>query len=362
MNLSATAFFEDSPLGFALVGAKLELLEANAAFKACLGAYAENTAAWARVFKAGPLGAACMAAIQSGKTSHAVWLDLENGRGETVTLRADVFPVPREGSRAAGVVLQEMGEPGGVEGPEDYAKQTRELMREMDAFAYSVSHDLRAPLRAIVGFSQALSMEAGSLPPGRSAEYLERVLTSAERMNQMMDQLLKFSRAARQEPVVSRVDVSALAEGAAQKMLGNHPGREVEWRIEAGLTANTDEKHLRTVLEILFDNSLKFTARQPEARIEFGAREAGGEVQFYVRDNGAGYDPIYAEKLFAPFQRLHAPDDFPGEGMGLAIARRIVRRLGGRIGGEAEPERGATFFFTVGNERANLARTSKEVS
>jgi PAS domain S-box-containing protein len=223
--------------------------------------------------------------------------------------------------------------------------------RELEAFGYSVSHDLRKPLRAIEGFSRALLEEFGEPLDERGRDYARRVASGAERMSLLMDDLLELSRAARINLRVQPVELSALAHEVANELHRRDPERKVELVIEDGLVAAGDESLLRAVLSNLLENAWKFTSRHEHARIEFGARrEPDGRVVYFVRDDGAGFDPSYAQDLFRPFERLHKESEFPGTGVGLAIVQRIVRRHGGQVWADGRPDQGATFHFTLGGE------------
>jgi PAS domain S-box-containing protein len=233
---------------------------------------------------------------------------------------------------------------------EDLARRYAELEaahRELEAFSYSVSHDLRAPLRAIDGFSQALLEDCEPQLDERGKDYLRRIRAATRRMGELIDDLLALSRVTRQEMRRERVDLSALARSVVAQLRRLEPARRVEVVIADGLEAEGDAHLLRLVLENLLGNAWKFTAREPEARIEFGALDEGGRTAFFVRDNGVGFDMAYAHKLFAPFQRLHALSDFPGTGIGLATVHRVVARHGGRVWAVGEEGKGATFFFTL---------------
>src|SRR4051812_20959484 len=216
----------------------------------------------------------------------------------------------------------------------------------LEGFSYSVSHDLRAPLRSVTGFSEALLHEFGPALGPKGRDYMERICKSADRMNQMLDQLLRFSRTGRSDAMLQTVDLSKIAITASATLQAEAPKREVTWSIQPALTAHSDEQWVRVVLENLLLNAWKFTSRRTQARIEFGF-QGGKDPAYFVRDDGVGFDPAYASKLFFPFQRLHPPDDFPGEGMGLAIAGRLIGRLGGKIWATSQPNCGATFFFTL---------------
>jgi light-regulated signal transduction histidine kinase (bacteriophytochrome) len=220
--------------------------------------------------------------------------------------------------------------------------------KELEAFCYSVSHDLRAPLRSIDGFTHALleSYSENLDPIGR--EYLERVRAASLRMSQLIDDLLHLSRVGRREMRIQDVDLSELAASVAHELQKNDPGRKVEFVIATGLRERADERLTRIALENLLGNAWKFTSRKAQARIEFGAEMQDGRRVYFVRDDGAGFDMTYADKLFTPFQRLHASHEFPGSGIGLAIVQRIINRHGGKVWAQGAPEKGATFFFTLG--------------
>lgn len=215
--------------------------------------------------------------------------------------------------------------------------------RELEAFSYSVSHDLRAPLRQIDGFLRLLSRELPQ-PGEKAAHYLGTITSAAQRMSQLIEDLLAFSRIGRAELKKRDVDLSALARLVAKELVNDAPERRVEWRIAEGLTAHADAGLMRVVLENLLGNAWKYTRRKPQATIEFG-RTATGE--FKVRDDGAGFDPKFAKTLFQPFRRLHAAQEFEGSGVGLATVRRIVERHGGSVRAEGTVEAGATFYFTL---------------
>jgi signal transduction histidine kinase len=217
----------------------------------------------------------------------------------------------------------------------------------LEAFSYSVSHDLRAPLRAIDGFSQALLEEHADRLDAGGRHYLERVRAGSRHMAHLIEDLLNLSRVSRGELRRGPVDLSALARTVAGDLHRAQPERRVEFDIEPGLTAHGDPGLLRVALENLLGNSWKFTRRHPSARIEVRAVVRDGEPVFFVRDDGAGFDMAYADKLFRPFQRLHSADEFEGTGIGLATVQRIVHRHGGRVWGEGTVEGGATFYFHV---------------
>lgn len=220
---------------------------------------------------------------------------------------------------------------------------------ELETFSYSVSHDLRAPLRVINGFSQAiLEDDAGGLSP-EGHNYLRRIGAAAQRMAELIDALLALSRVTRSEIRHEIVNLSALAESIADDLQRSRPDRQVAFHSAAGLSVEGDARLLRVALENLLGNAWKFTSKRDSARIEFGAMtQPGGARAYFVRDNGAGFDQAYAGKLFGAFQRIHAADEFEGTGIGLATVQRIVHRHGGRVWAEGLVEAGATFYFTLG--------------
>ncbi len=227
------------------------------------------------------------------------------------------------------------------------AIQLESANKELEAFAYSVSHDLRAPLRTIDGFSQALLEDYGNQLPEEAHNYLIRVRKGAQRMAGLIDDLLNLSRVTRAPIKLVSVDLSKLAKNIAAELQRTHPERNVRFSIEQNLNPRGDPHLLQIVLENLMNNALKFTSKREQANIEFGSKRENAETIYFVRDNGAGFDMAYASKLFGAFQRLHAMTEFPGSGIGLATVQRIIHRHGGRVWAEAEVDQGATFFFTL---------------
>ncbi|MBR8833412.1 MAG: GAF domain-containing protein [Stigonema ocellatum SAG 48.90 = DSM 106950] len=225
--------------------------------------------------------------------------------------------------------------------------ELQSALKELEAFSYSVSHDLRAPLRSIDGFSQALLEEYRDLLDVTGQDYLQRIRAATQRMGQLIDDLLNLSRVMRSEMRVETVDLSLLATEICTE-LQHQSERQVEFIIQSGLLAQGDSRLLRVILVNLLNNAWKFTSKHTQARIEFGvSKSESGVPVYYVRDDGAGFDMAYANKLFAPFQRLHKMNDFSGNGVGLATVQRIVHRHGGRVWAEAAVEQGATFYFTL---------------
>jgi PAS domain S-box-containing protein len=219
--------------------------------------------------------------------------------------------------------------------------------QELETFSYSVSHDLRAPVRAIDGFSAILEQDYADKLDNRGRDCLHRVRAAAQRMYTLIDALLMLSRVTREEMRRDVIDLSALARSVATELQRIHPERKVEFNIAPGIIGVGDGSLVRVALENLIGNAWKFTSRQPKAQIEFGAVDQQGSPVYFVRDNGAGFDMIHADKLFGAFQRLHTTDEFPGTGIGLPTVQRIVRRHGGSVWADAEVDGGATFWFTL---------------
>jgi light-regulated signal transduction histidine kinase (bacteriophytochrome) len=220
--------------------------------------------------------------------------------------------------------------------------------KELEAFNFAVSHDLRGPLARINGFSQALLEDSASTLDGQGQDYLQRIIAATQHMAELIDALLALSHAARAALSCQTIDLSALARTVAAELQGREPPRSVTFVIAEGLVANGDARLLADVLENLFSNAWKFTAGHPQACIEFGGMPGpDGSLEFFVRDNGVGFDMAYADKLFGAFQRLHRPTEYPGSGVGLATVQRIIQRHGGRIWAEGAIGQGATFYFTL---------------
>lgn len=224
---------------------------------------------------------------------------------------------------------------------------------ELEAFSYSVSHDLRAPLRSIDGFSRIVMDDYHDKLDAEGRDSLTRIRTAARQMGRLIDDLLKLARVSRAALHRERVDLSALARAVVAELQESEPGRVADVVVQGDLMALGDPTLLRVALDNLLGNAWKFTGKRDAAHIVFGAQQQDGETTYFVRDDGAGYDPTYADKLFGAFQRLHSTAEFPGTGIGLATVQRIIRRHGGRIWAEGQVNLGATFFFTLGvSERA----------
>jgi light-regulated signal transduction histidine kinase (bacteriophytochrome) len=234
---------------------------------------------------------------------------------------------------------------------------TEAANRELESFSYSVAHDLRAPLRAIDGFSQALFEDYGERLDDEARQYLRYLRESAQQMAQLIDDLLNLSRLTRSELKRETVDLSAMAREVLAKLAQREPGRKVTATVADGMTAQGDERLLRVVLENLLGNAWKFTGKRPDATIEFGASASDGMLAYFIRDNGAGFDMAYADKLFGVFQRLHSGHEFEGTGIGLATVQRIVRRHGGGVRAEGAIDGGATFSFNLGEKAFGANRS-----
>ncbi len=230
---------------------------------------------------------------------------------------------------------------------EDYAARLEAANAEQEAFSYSVSHDLRAPLRGMDGFSQVLLEDYADQLDEQGKDYLQRVRTASQRMGRLIDDMLELSRITHSKMRVEGVNLSEIAEQSAADLHQPEPDRQVEFVIAPGLVVEGDEPLLRAVVQELLVNAWKYTSQQQHATIEFGATQQDGETVYFVRDDGIGFDMAYADKLFGAFQRLHSNEQFPGTGIGLATVQRIIHRHGGRVWAQATEDEGATFYFTV---------------
>jgi PAS domain S-box-containing protein len=220
--------------------------------------------------------------------------------------------------------------------------------QELEAFAYSISHDLRSPLRGIDGWSQALREDLGEIIGEKGVEYLDRIRSEAQRMATLIDGLLDLSRLMRSEMQSMPVDLTDIANRHASRLAGANPARRITFRVEPGLGAQGDPRLLDSALGNLLENAVKFTLPREEARIEVGGEQRGGETEYFVRDNGVGFEMSHSSHLFGAFQRMHKASEFPGTGIGLATVQRIIHRHGGRVWADARKEEGATFRFTLG--------------
>ena len=230
-------------------------------------------------------------------------------------------------------------------------RQCREANKELEAFCYTVSHDLRAPLRSIAAFSQLLAQDYQPKLNTEGTRLLRVIQGETQRMGRLVDELLRFSRLGRQHLRKSVLDMTALADSAFQELMTTHTGRKPELDLKPLPTARADEALMRQVFVHLLSNAIKFTKHGEVARIEIGTQSHFGQNIYYVKDNGVGFGAKYANKLFGVFQRLHSQDEFEGTGVGLAVVQRIINRHGGRIWAESKVNQGATFYFTVPNDK-----------
>ncbi len=219
--------------------------------------------------------------------------------------------------------------------------------KELEAFAYSVSHDLHAPLRSMAGFCRALEEDYGEALDEQARDYMRRITAASKKMAQLIDDIITLSKVSRKQVERVEIDLSALAEEVAVGLTRTEPKRDIRVAVAPGVSALGDSALVRIVLQNLLDNAWKFTAKQPEARVEVGATTSGDTPVYFVRDNGAGFDMRYADKLFRPFQRLHSDTEFEGTGIGLASVAQIVQRHGGEVWAESEPGKGSTLYFTL---------------
>ncbi len=307
-----------------------------------------------------------MRAFSRGQTSVGREVDIETFDGERKTILDYAAPLYDERERLAGAVAAVVDITERKRDERELAVLREELEErvrlrteelsaanaELEAFSSSVSHDLRAPLRWIDGFASALAEEhADELGPG-GREYSRLLRDSVKRMRELIDALLELSRVTTRAVEREEVDASAMAEELAAEIANEAPERSVVWSIEPEVEVRGDPRLLRVVLDNLLRNAWKFSRGRNPARIELGTVAVEGEKVVFVRDNGVGFDPLYAGNLFSPFERLHLAEDFEGTGIGLALVRRIVLRHGGRVWAESRPDEGATFYFTLAPPRA----------
>lgn len=302
--------------------------------------------------------------IQSGKPKLGIVEESQLPSGKTIWTRTDKLPEYDSMGRVVGILIfsQDLTEHRQAEAEirrlneeleQRVSARTEELRtanQELESFAYSVSHDLRTPLRTIDGFSNLVLEEHGDLLPPSAHDHLARLRGAAQRMGQLIDDLLRLTRVSRSEVRRQEVDLSALARQAVEDLRRGQPARRVDVVIEATPFASGDPALLATVLQNLIGNAWKFTGNSAEPRIEFGSRTLDdNRTAFYVRDNGVGFAMVYADKLFGAFQRLHSHEEFEGSGIGLATVQMIIRRHGGEVWAESSPDQGATFYFTLAN-------------
>jgi two-component system sensor histidine kinase/response regulator len=234
----------------------------------------------------------------------------------------------------------------------DLVRDLEHKNRELESFSYAVSHDLRAPLRRIESFARAVTESQADKLDANGIRFLDRIREASQQMSQLIDDVLHLSRLTRAELRDQELDLSAIAAMILDRFKEAEPGRPVEVKIRPGVIASGDAQLIRIALHNLLENAWKFTSKLPSARIEFGVTNIAGEPTYFVRDNGAGFDMTYVERLFGPFQRLHLNSEFPGTGIGLATVQRIIHRHGGKVWAEGTVGQGATFHFTIGRSRS----------
>jgi light-regulated signal transduction histidine kinase (bacteriophytochrome) len=244
------------------------------------------------------------------------------------------------------------------------ARRTAELEitnKELESFSYSVSHDLRAPLRAIDGFSQVLIDDYGEVLDGDGHDYLDRIRKGAQRMGVLIDHMLLLAQVSRHQLDMSQLNLTAMADEIMADLKQQQPDRTVDIKIEPALEVYGDKALMQVVLENLLGNAWKYTSKTPNAEIKFGLKNPGPNPIYYIKDNGAGFDQKYVENLFKPFQRLHTKESFEGTGVGLATVSRVIGRHGGLIWAEGETEKGACFYFSLPKAEGNNDRQSLDI-
>jgi PAS domain S-box-containing protein len=272
--------------------------------------------------------------------------------GSNVDVSLTISPIRDSGGELVGASLaaRDISARRRAEAEAHRAREAaEEANRELEAFNYSVAHDLRTPLRAIDGFCHVVLADYGDKLDAEARGHLQRVRDAAVHMGRLIDSLLALGRVSRASLHGQRVDLSELARATAERLKESQPDRSVEFVIGDGLRGNGDSALLRAAIENLLNNAWKFTRNQPKARIEFGCVVEGAQPRYFVRDNGAGFDMAYASKLFGVFQRLHSSSEFEGTGVGLATVQRILHRHGGRVWAEGKVGEGACFHFTLGS-------------
>lgn len=229
-----------------------------------------------------------------------------------------------------------------------YASELETANKELESFSYTVSHDLRAPLRSLDGFSGLLLEDYGDKLDETGKDYIQKVRKASQTMSQLIDDILKLSRITRAEMHQEQVDLSDLARSILEGLKYTQPDRQAVLKIDSNITVTGDLALLRVALNNLLENAWKYTGKCAQTRIEFGSLNQNGQEVYFIRDNGVGFDMQYKDKLFQPFQRLHTSKEYPGTGIGLATVQRVIQRHGGRIWAESELGKGTTFYFTLG--------------
>jgi light-regulated signal transduction histidine kinase (bacteriophytochrome) len=321
-----------------------------------------------RAYLAEPDESARAAAYELGRAAMdngAGVIDIVGAHAEAVASILDAGPAAAISARSVPFLIEclaplEMAHRGFMEANRalqtanaDLELRTGQLQtanKELESFAYSVSHDLRAPLRAIDGFSQTVTEDCAPLLDDAGRFAIERIRANAIRMGRLIDDMLHLARISHGELNPGPTDLGALASEIVAELREQQPDRHLDVRIAEGLVADADPDFMRIALANLLGNAFKFTGSQAAPRIDFVSETRDGEVVYHVRDNGAGFDMAYADQAFRPFERLHSQDEFTGTGIGLATVQRVIRRHGGRIWADAAIGRGATFFFTLRSE------------
>ncbi len=375
---------EQSPLSIQIYSSTGEVLLANKAWERLWGTSAEQLAGYNVLRDSQLVKKGVMPYIERGFSGEALttpaiiydpselpWVPREQANTER-WIQSFIYPIKDERGEVVEVVLMHEDVTERYVAQERQKKIEQELSQyrerleqlviqrtaelktandELAAFSYSVSHDLRAPLRSIDGFSQALLEDYEAVLDDTGRDYLSRVRNATQRMGQLIDDLLMLSRLSRREMSCERIDLSALAEQAVEELREHQPQRRVVVEIEPQMRVLADAKLISIALSNLLGNAWKYTATRARPHIRVGCREENGTVAYFVRDNGVGFDMKYADKLFGAFQRLHKSSEFEGSGIGLATVARIIHRHGGKVWAEAKEDAGACFYFTLGEER-----------
>jgi PAS domain S-box-containing protein len=288
-------------------------------------------------------------------------LTLRHASGKVTDVVYNAIVYRGENGEAAGIFAAARDVTGFKRAEAEMAAQSKQLRAangELDAFCYAVSHDLRAPLRALMGFSEALEQDYGDRLDGEARVYLDQIVIASRHMGKLIDALLTLSRSTRGELKRETLDISAMTERLKAAQAATEPDRKVAWSVEPDMRANGDAVMIEVVMRNLIDNAWKYTGKSPDPAIRVYAKETEGQRWFCVSDNGAGFDMAHANKLFNPFRRLHRQEEFPGVGIGLATVQRIVQRHGGEISGEGAPGKGARFCFTLPDQVSSIEETA----